>query len=34
LAAEHKGGIEGDVDRMAELFAERAQAFYKRRGWL
>jgi hypothetical protein len=28
------GGLEGDADRLAELFAERVEAFYREQGWL
>jgi hypothetical protein len=34
IVSEARGGLEGDADRLAELFAERVEAFYRQQGWL
>jgi hypothetical protein len=33
-ARELSGGMDADAGRLAEEIAERAEAFYKRQGWL
>jgi hypothetical protein len=34
LVSEKRSGLEADAGRLAELFVERALAFYERQGWI
>lgn len=34
VVSESLGGMDADVERLADLLAERAQAFYQEQGWL
>jgi hypothetical protein len=34
IVTEARGGLEGDADDLAKLFAERVEAFYRQQGWL